>query len=86
MWNLLDISTSHEYANVLPKLGSASWFLVCCAIPPTNIYRVKLYTVGRRGRANTEKLMLRRGGTHTHKRSDKWHFTVLYYCTYKSEC
>ena len=32
--NLLDISTSHEYASILPKYGNESWFPVSCAIPP----------------------------------------------------
>ena len=93
LWNLLDISTSHEYNNILPKLGNASWYHGCCAIPPANIYRVKMYIVrveeSRRGRASKEKkLNIRRVGTHTHthKESDKWYFTILYYCTYKRAC
>ena len=67
LWNLLDITASHELANALPKLGNASWFPVYCAIPPTDIYRELscIAIVGELEREKSKELDVRRGETHT---------------------
>ena len=58
-----------------------------CNTSYKNIYRVKLYIVS----VGKEELVKKRSERseeeeHTHKESDEWYFTILYYCTYNSEC